>query len=72
MLNSIVWAAHLEVPKEGVVSPQISLEELNANLNRPHEEEVIPLPTAQLFEFEPGVAPELGPNGRAVSQKKKK
>lgn len=71
ILNSIAWAAKINIPSEGVPSKSLTVTDLNQNLNHPNEQMVIRLPSADLYEFKPPRAPKLGANGRVERKKKK-
>ena len=71
VLNTIVWVARVEIPKNGVESKTVTKAMLNENLNRPDYPEEIELPSSSLLEQKPGIYPELGPDGRMVQKKRK-
>lgn len=59
VLNSIVWLARGDVPTGGVKSKSITLEMLNANLDRPVAGKPVKLPTPDLLTQEPMKQPDL-------------
>ncbi|MGB2560946.1 MAG: PVC-type heme-binding CxxCH protein [Akkermansiaceae bacterium] len=59
VLNSIVWLARAEIPEGGVPSKPVTLEMLNANLDRPVEGKPVQLPTPDLLKQKPMAQPDL-------------
>ena len=76
VLNAIVWLARAEVPEGGVKSKPVTLEMLNANLDRPVEGKPVQLPTPDLLTQEPMKQPDLKARAaaklKAEQQKAKK
>ncbi len=73
VLNAIVWLARAEVPEGGVVSKEITQEELNKNLDRPIRHKPILLPTEALLQQKPMAQPDLSkpwPLKRKTKKKK--
>jgi hypothetical protein len=68
VLNSIVWLARAEVPPNGVPSKPITLDMLNANLDRPEKGKPIQLPTPDLLQQTPMPLPNL--KARAAAKQK--
>ena len=53
VLNAIVWVAGIEVPEGGVKSEPVTLEQLNANLDKKKKMKAVPMPSDKDFEFTP-------------------
>ena len=53
VLNAIVWVAGMEVPKGGVKSAPVTLEQLNENLDQKRKMNSVPMPSDKDFEFTP-------------------
>ncbi len=59
VLNSIVWLARGEVPKDGVPSKAVTEAMLNTNLDRPEKDNPVKLPTDALLKQKPMQRPDL-------------
>ncbi len=59
VLNSIVWLARGDIPEGGVPSKPVTLEMLNANLDRPEAGKPVQLPTPDLLTQKPMPQPDL-------------
>ncbi|MCP5536467.1 MAG: ThuA domain-containing protein [Akkermansiaceae bacterium] len=68
VLNAIVWLARAEVPENGIPSKPVTLDMLNANLDRPVKGKPVQLPTEALLQQKPMPLPDL----KAKSAGKKK